>query len=43
MPEKMDFCQYYLYKCADGVAPPSIQKIYKTKNNIRDAVIRQIK
>ena len=37
MPEKMDFCQYYLYKCADGVAPPSIQKIYKTKNNIRDA------
>lgn len=37
MSEKMDYCQYYLYKFADMAVPHQIQKTYKTKDDIRDA------
>lgn len=37
MSERMDYCQYYLYKFADMAIPPSFQKMYKTKDDIRDA------
>ena len=37
MSERMDYCQYYLYKFANMAVPSSMQKIYRTKDDIRNA------
>lgn len=36
MSDRMDYCQYYLYKFADTAVPPFLQKTYKTKDDILD-------